>query len=110
MAICYQTPRGRAPGVFKTYVRPDLRKEHASWHTCLGVYASQARHKSLTFEYSAGNTKRACDCCVNHRRLCVRMIEHAGECKLCYYPPPEKLRVSGCWDNLGYWKTEIDGV
>jgi hypothetical protein len=71
------------------------------------VYIQQVYHCRYT--KSNGDTKRACDTCVNTKRLCVRVVKNKGDngrLKMCVYPLPNRFQSGASFDETAYWVLE----
>jgi hypothetical protein len=56
-----------------------------------------------TWARSDGNKDRACDVCINKKRLCAKVIPSHGETMLAFCPLPNNLRPAMEWHELAYW-------
>jgi hypothetical protein len=52
---------------------------------------------------SNGIVERACDSCINAKRLCARFVRIEGEVLLGIYPLPHKYRSEESWQRLRFW-------
>ena len=56
-----------------------------------------------TYTKSNGIVERACDSCINAKRLCARFVRIEGEVLLGIYPLPHKYRSEESWQYLRFW-------
>ncbi|KAF2645056.1 hypothetical protein P280DRAFT_546451 [Massarina eburnea CBS 473.64] len=99
-----------------TYLTPARTKSYKSWHTKVLKNASgQERLRCINnvayiyssyfpkYSHEPGTMDRACDSCVNTKRVCAKMVRVRGVDVLAVYPLPGPLRRGVGWGELRFW-------
>ncbi|KAF2007073.1 hypothetical protein P154DRAFT_182279 [Amniculicola lignicola CBS 123094] len=88
-----------------------MRNPKAERNSCITSYVISQKPNYSTYNLSKGNTKRACDQCIEHRRPCVRLVRRSltiDRMEMLVYPLPEILQEGVWWDSIGYWLQPVN--